>query len=255
MTFAIAIARAKPWVSVISPTYNEADNVSQLISEVSDVLADVEHEVIIADDNSPDGTWRRAEEIAKQNSRVTVLRRTGKRGLGFAVIEGFLAARGELVACIDADLQHDPRILPAMAAAIGPEADICVGSRYVTGGRTGEWNWLRRLESFVATRLARLFLGVTLRDPMSGFFMMRRSEFLKIYGQLNGEGFKILLEVIARSKGVRVREMPYTFRDRTAGESKLSRKVVVAYCCQLWRLHRAAALRVEPTRRVSDATE
>jgi dolichol-phosphate mannosyltransferase len=227
-------------ISVVSPTYNEAANIARLISEVGTALEGFEFEIVIADDNSPDGTWEKAERIAQTNPRVRVIRRLNNRGLSPAVIEGFLAASGDYVACIDADLQHDPMILRQMVAALAGGSEIAVGSRYVNGGGTGEWTPLRRFESWVATKLAQLFLGVTLRDPMSGYFILRREDFCNICSQLDVRGFKILLEIVSRLAPSNLKEIPYTFRPRVAGESKLSSKVIFQYFGQLWRLSSAS---------------
>jgi len=223
-------------ISVVSPTYNEALNVTDLISEVAAALEGFDYEIVIADDNSPDGTWEIAEKIARSNLRVRVIRRLENSGLSPSVIEGFLAAKGDYIACIDADRQHDPKILPRMVAALASGAELAVGSRYVSGGGTGEWNLFRRFESWVATKLARLFLGVALRDPMSGYFILRREDFEKVSTQLDARGFKILLEIVARLAPSRLEEIPYTFRARVAGQSKLSSRIVLQYLGQLWRL-------------------
>jgi dolichol-phosphate mannosyltransferase len=223
-------------ISVVSPTYNEAANISRLISEVAGALESFDYEIVIADDNSPDGTWEKAEKIAQSSPRVRVIRRLENRGLSPAAVEGFLAASGDYIACIDADLQHDPRILPQMVAALDGGSEVAVGSRYVSGGGTGEWNLIRRFQSWVATKLAQLFLGVALLDPMSGCLILRREDFCKICTQLDVRGFKILLEIVARLAPSNLKEIPYTFRKRAAGESKLSSKVILQYLGQLWRL-------------------
>lgn len=223
-------------LSVIAPTYNERDNVLPLVEEVGRALAGVEHELVFVDDGSPDGTADAVEEIGARDPRIRVIRRSGTRALSAAVIEGFQAARGDLVACIDADLQHDPAILPLMAREMENGADLVIGSRYIAQGGTGEWGALRRLESRVATRLAQWTLGVPLHDPLSGYFMLRRQDFQRVRADLNGSGFKILLEIAAHLRPKELREVPFTFRTRRAGTSKLSTRVVVAYLRQLWRL-------------------
>ena len=223
-------------VSIVSPTYNEADNLVRLVHDVSIALWGIDYELVIADDDSPDGTWAIAQELAGANPRIRVLRRTADRGLSRAVIEGFLASSSDYLGVIDADLQHDPAILPDMIAALDAGAEIAVGSRYVSGGGTGTWNALRRFHSWVATKLARTFLGVALTDPMSGYFILPRRRFNRIRKQLDSSGFKILLEIIARLTPSRIVEVPYTFRTRVAGKSKLSSKVVLQYMGQLWRL-------------------
>jgi dolichol-phosphate mannosyltransferase len=223
-------------VTIVSPTYNEAENVTRLAHEVGTVLSGIDYELLIADDDSPDRTWAVAQELGGQNPRVRVLRRTKNRGLSPAVIEGFLSSSSDYVGVIDADLQHDPAILPQMIAALDSGAEIAVGSRYVEGGGTGTWNIARRFQSWVATKLARTFLGVELTDPMSGYFILRRDDFNRIHEQLDSSGFKILLEIIARLAPSKPEEVPYTFRERVAGQSKLSSKVVLQYLGQLWRL-------------------
>ncbi len=214
-------------VTIVSPTYNEAESVPRLVHDVGTVLSGIEYELLIADDDSPDRTWAVAQELANQNPRIRVLRRTTDRGLSPAVIEGFLSSSSDYVGVIDADLQHDPAILPQMIAALDAGAEIVVGSRYVEGGGTGTWNAARRFQSWVATKLAQTFLGVELTDPMSGYFVLRRSDFNRIHKQLNAGGFKILLEIIARLAPSRLEEVPYTFRERVAGQSKLSPRVVL----------------------------
>lgn len=223
-------------ITIVSPTYNEAENVSRLAEEVHAALSEIDYELLIADDDSPDRTWAVAQELATTNPHIRVLRRTTGRGLSSAVIEGILASSGEYVAVIDADLQHNPAILPQMIAALDSGAEIVVGSRYVEGGGTGKWNAVRRCQSWVATKLAKSLLGVELKDPMSGYFILRRSDFNRVEKQLDSGGFKILLEIIARLAPSRLREVPYTFRTRVAGQSKLSSKVVLQYLGQLWRL-------------------
>jgi dolichol-phosphate mannosyltransferase len=154
------------------------------------------------------------------------------------VVDGFAAATGEAVACIDADLQHDPAILPQMLKALTDGSDLVVATRYMPGGGTANWGMIRRFGSWSCTKLAQWLLGVKLRDPMSGYFMMRRDDFLKIRDSLNVRGFKILLEIAAHMQPRHLGEVPYTFGPRAQGESKLSNKIVFAYLAQVWRLYR-----------------
>jgi dolichol-phosphate mannosyltransferase len=232
-------------LSVISPTFNEAENIPRLVEQLGQALSHIDYEILIVDDNSPDLTWSVAERISLTNPRVRILRRLCNPGLGLAVIDGFSAAQGEAVACIDADLQHDPRILPKMLQELCEGSDAVVGSRYVDGGGTGRWNWQRRFGSWTATKMAQLLLGVRLKDPMSGYFVMWRKDFARVQSQLNGNGFKIFLEILARLQPSVVTEIPYTFGCRKFGESKLSQKIVLQYLAQLWRLSK-------PSRLVSD---
>jgi len=226
-------------LSLIAPTFNEAENISRLVGEVDRHLVRVDYEIIIADDNSPDRTWQVAEGIGTANPHIKALRRITDPGLTRSVIDGFTLASGDIVACMDADLQHDPVILPKMLQAITNGADIVIGSRYVEGGSTGTWKFVRRVPSWAATKMAQLMLGVEIHDPLSGYFMLRRDQFLRIKDKLRGNGFKILLEIIANSGLCKIQEIPYTFRPRLAGKSKLTRRVVVAYLMQLWQLWRA----------------
>lgn len=227
-------------LSVISPTYNESENVGLLIAELEKILEGTDYEILISDDDSPDRTWARVEKIGRHNSRVRALRRTSNRGLGPSVVDGFSSATGDAVACIDADLQHDPAILPQMLKELINGSDLVVATRYMPGGGTTNWGMIRRFGSWGCTKLAQWLLGVKLRDPMSGYFMMRRDDFAKIRNRLNVRGFKILLEIAAHMKPHRLSEVPYTFGPRAQGESKLSNKIVFAYLSQLWRLYRQA---------------
>jgi dolichol-phosphate mannosyltransferase len=238
-------------LSIVSPTYNEADNLEPLVKEIATVLAGTDYEVVFVDDDSPDLTWVRAEELRRHFPQVRCLRRTRKHGLSSAVIEGFNLACGEVVGCIDADLQHDPLIVPRMLQELSRGADLVVGSRYVKGGGTEEWSWHRWISSWGATNLARVLLHVKLKDPMSGFFVMRRSDFLSVRDRLDAEGFKILLEIVARLQPQKIVEVPYTFRNRRSGKSKLSALVVLQYLRQLWKLSHHAAL-VEENKHIKE---
>jgi dolichol-phosphate mannosyltransferase len=229
-------------LTVVTPTFNEAANVARFVSSVSSALRGIEHEIIIADDDSPDQTWRVAEELGKTHAGMRVLRRQGRRSLAASVMEGFAMASGDAVACLDADLQHDPAILPKMLADLRAGADLVVGCRYMPGGGTTQWHWWRRFQSWLATQMARAYLGMTLRDPMSGYFVMWRRDFLAVRDQLSAQGFKILIEIAARLQPLRIVEEPYVFGPRLAGASKLTAAVALDYLSQLRRL-RATACR------------
>jgi dolichol-phosphate mannosyltransferase len=217
-------------LSVILPTYNEAQNLPRLVPEVLAVLRGIPHEVIVVDDDSPDGTWRVAETLGDRFAEVRVLRRVGRRGLASAVIEGFLAAKGAVLAVADADGQHDVRLLPELLATIEAGADVAVASRYVAGGSVGLWDERRYALSRLATRLAQRLCQVPIADPMSGYFAVRRPTFQDILPRLNPVGFKILLDLLAHlPPGAAVREIPLRFGRRLHGESKLSRLVQVQF--------------------------
>jgi dolichol-phosphate mannosyltransferase len=228
-----------PHLSVIVPTYNEAENIEPLVRALGSALKDADYEILIVDDDSPDLTWARAEEMAKSDSRVRVIRRTREKGLAPAVIEGFGHARGEILACMDGDLQHDPATLVPMLQQMQRGCVLVVASRYVESGSTGTWNPIRKIESLMATKLAQWCVGAKLRDPMSGFFMMRQQDFVAIRDRLRAQGFKILLEIVANLGSGSIVEVPLHFRSRLSGQSKLSRAVALSYIAQLVRLSRA----------------
>ncbi len=227
-------------LTVVTPTFNEAGNVERFLRSVSEVLRGIEHEIVIVDDDSPDQTWRVAQEFCGAYPGLRVLRRQAKRSLSGSVMDGFSNATGNVVACIDADLQHDPSILPKMLAELRAGADLAIGCRYMPGGGTTNWNWVRRWQSWMATRLAQAYLGLRLRDPMSGYFLMWRMDFLRIKRQLSAQGFKILIEIAARLQAPRIVEVPYVFGPRLAGTSKLTAAVAFDYLAQLRRLRATA---------------
>lgn len=188
-------------------------------------------ELIFVDDDSPDGTYDEVAALAREGAPVRCLRRVGRRGLASAVVEGAMMATSDIVAVIDADMQHDEKILPAMLKLLqGSDVDVVVGSRHVPGGSLGDWNARRRSMSSFATWASRLLVGGDLRDPMSGFFMTRRSVFEATIYDLSQQGYKILLDILTSSAHpLKVVEVPYTFRDRQAGESKLDAMIVAEY--------------------------
>ena len=239
-------------ISVICPTFNEVENIPFLVRALENALTGFDYEIIISDDDSPDRTWACAEAIARHDSRVRVLRRKVNRGLGWSVIDGFNAASGEVVACMDADLQHDPGILPLMLKEMERGSDVVLASRYTHGGSAGEWRMHRRAQSWMATKAAQAVLRIRVSDPMSGYFLMRRSDFLRVRDRLDGSGYKILLELLVHANPARISEVPFTFRPRRAGDSKLSSRVVWCYVAQLWRLKRFGRTRhIAPPRSIS----
>lgn len=220
-----------PELTVVVPTYNESKNVELLIRELGVVLSGVAWEVIFVDDNSPDGTAALVKSIAATDARVRCIRRVGRRGLSGACIEGILSSAAPFVAVMDGDMQHDQTLLPKMLAELRSGADLVVGSRYVGGGSSGDGlSSIRQWGSETATRLAKRALGVELGDPMSGFFMIRRPLVEQIAGDLSREGFKVLLDIVSTiEEPIRIVELPFTFRGRHAGESKLDTLVTAEY--------------------------
>ncbi len=218
-------------LAVVVPTFNEKDNILELISRLEKSLHNVIWEVVFVDDDSPDGTADLVRKLAQVNPNVRCVHRIGRRGLSRAVVEGILATSSPFVAVMDADLQHDETLLPQMLHRLrDEELDIVVGSRYCVGGSVGKWNSTRLSMSRFATMLSRLIVTSPLTDPMSGFFLIRREAFSTAVRRLSGEGYKILLDLFASSPTpFRFAELPYTFRDRVAGESKLDSAVMWEY--------------------------
>ena len=219
-------------VSVVVPTYQEKENIKLLVERIGAALAGQDYEIIVVDDNSPDGTAEVAASLANSYP-VRVIKREGVRGLGTAILEGFRNAKGDMMGVIDADLQHPPEALPELAAAIESGAEVAVASRYVRGGRIEGWPLLRRLISRGAVLLASPLTGV--RDPMSGYFMLTR-------GAVEGKGFspqgyKLLLEILVKGSYHRVKEVPYTFGSRQAGKSKLNSAEYARYLRLLFDLY------------------
>lgn len=225
-----AVAAAE--LSIIVPTFKEALNVAPLLERLAFALKSVDYEVVFVDDNSPDGTALQAKEFAQQSHRVRCIHRIGRRGLSSAVVEGILSSSAPFVAVIDGDMQHDERALTEMLRIMkANDADLVVGSRYVDGGSIGDWTQSRAWMSDFAGRLSRLILkGQSLKDPMSGYFMTRRELFDQAVPHLSIEGFKILLDYVASSPTkLRIAEVPYEFRNRVHGESKLDSLVLWEY--------------------------
>ena len=218
-------------LAIIVPTFNERANIRELVKRLEACLAPIHWEVIFVDDDSPDGTAEHVRATGIETQRVRCLQRIGRRGLSSACIEGFLATAAPYLAVIDGDLQHDERLLPKMLEILRKgQTDIVLGSRYIDGGGIGEWSQTRALMSRVATRLSLLILRADLTDPMSGFFMIRRDVFNGTVRNLSGLGFKILVDLFASSpRPLRFQELPYQFRSRQAGESKLDNYVVWEY--------------------------
>jgi dolichol-phosphate mannosyltransferase len=218
-------------LAIVVPTFNERSNIRPLLDRLEVALEGLSWEAIFVDDDSPDGTADFLCEIAQQRPHVRVIRRIGRRGLASACVEGVLSSSAPYFAVIDADMQHDEAILPQMLKGLkADDLDIVVGSRYVEGGGAPGWDERRRFISRVAGRAARLVIKADLKDPMSGFFLMRRSVFDDTVRNLSQQGFKILLDLFASApQPLRFAELPYEFRSRVHGESKLDAMVVWEY--------------------------
>jgi dolichol-phosphate mannosyltransferase len=224
-----------PELSVIVPTLDECDNVVVLLERISASLEGIAWEVVVVDDDSRDGTADRVRERAAIEPRVRCLQRRGCRGLSSACLDGMALARGTFVAVIDADLQHDETLLPAMLARLrAGDADLVVASRYAEGGSVGAWGRARCAVSRGATALTRRVLDAGLTDPMSGFFMIRAECVRRARPRLSGAGFKLLLDLVASSPvPLRAVELPYRFACRGAGRSKLGPRVAWHFLAML----------------------
>ena len=227
-------------LSLVMPTYNESKNVRELIQRLTELLDPPlagDYELIVVDDDSPDRTWEIAQALTVDYPRLRVMRRVGERGLSSAVIRGWQAARGDVLAVIDADLQHPPEVTVQLWSEIARGADLAVASRHTEGGGVSTWSVLRRVLSRGAQLLGLMLLpGVLGRvsDPMSGYFMVRRET---IGGRrMSPLGYKILIEVIGRGKIRWIGEVGYVFRERTEGESKVTWRLYVDYLRHLGRL-------------------
>ncbi len=223
--------RATRELAIIVPTFNERANIDPLLEKIEETMTGVAWEVVFVDDNSKDGTAAAIMERCAADPRVRILRRIGRRGLSSAVVEGILSTSTPYVAVIDADMQHDERLLKQMLQSLrSGECDLAVGTRYAGDGGVGDWDSRRQTISWAATRLSALVVKANLTDPMSGFFMIRREAFEASLRQLSLQGYKILLDIIASApKPPRIKEFPYVFRMRRHGESKLDALVSLEY--------------------------
>lgn len=227
---------SKPRVTVVIPTYNERGNIRELLGRLEKALSreGYDYEIIVVDDDSPDGT---CEEVRAWGSpRVRCILRRGERDLSTAVVRGAREAKGEVVVVMDADLQHPPEVVPRLVEAVANGADLAVASRYTRGGGVAGWSRVRLLMSRAGTIIAKILVPEARRtsDPLSGFFAFRRDRV--DLDRLRARGFKILVEILARHPELRVRDVPYVFERRRWGESKLSVGIGVDFLRQAWDL-------------------
>lgn len=229
-------------LSVVIPTYNEKENVGMIVSAIADDLrvCGIAHEIIVVDDDSPDFTWKRAQELTTRYPQLRVIRREEERGLGSAAMRGWQAARGEYLGLIDADGQHPPENLSRLyrkLTAAQPTPDIAIASRHIEDGSVGEWSRMRSWVSSASLAYGRAILPEVLRyvtDSMSGCFIVHRDAITNI--PIKVQGFKILLEILSVGNISSITEIGYTFRARDKGESKASAKEMIRYLIQVWRL-------------------
>ena len=224
-------------LAVVLPTYNERKNIGGMVERLDKALAGIAWEVVIVDDNSPDGTADEARRIALSDPRVRCIQRIGRRGLASAAIEGMCSTAAPVVAVMDADHQHDPELLPQMLTAVtSGDYDLAYASRFAEGASTEEWGRPDRVKaSGFANRLANKVTGVELSDPMSGYFMLRAELLRGDAHKLSGVGFKILLDILATvEQPLRVKELPMNFAARAEGESKLDQTVIFEFLVGLY---------------------
>lgn len=224
-------------ITLVIPTFNEAGNIPILVAKIFEIFKDnnLNGHVLVVDDDSPDQTWKIAEDLINTYPNLKVLRRQDKRGLSSAVLDGFAMADTDIIGVIDADLSHPPEKIPELVAPIiNGEADFTLGSRYIDQGGIENWPLKRQISSRIATLAV---IGLTnVKDPMSGFFFLKKDLIENV--ELSPKGFKIGLEILVRSKCKKVKEVPIMFRDREHGESKLSSNVIVDYLIHVAKLYR-----------------
>lgn len=223
-------------ITLVIPTYNESQNIPVLLEKVFNVYRDmgIDGGVIVVDDNSPDGTWKVVEDLKEKYTRLGLLRRFNQRGLSSAVMLGFTTSKSDILGVMDADLSHPAEKIPELVRPlIKGEADIVIGSRYIEKGEISNWTLQRKIFSKLATLAVR---GLTpVKDPMSGFFFLKREVINNV--ELSPKGFKIGLELLVKGKYHNVLEVPILFQDRVHGETKLSTKVIIDYLYQVLRLY------------------
>ena len=235
--------KMKGQVSIIIPTYNESQNIISILKSIgSNLPKNLLTQAIIVDDNSPDGTGKIVEDYMKNlkkmaNYTIEVIHRKAKDGLGSAILNGIQHAKGDTIVVMDSDFSHPPQIIPKLIESVKKyQFDIAVASRYIKGGNIQGWSLKRKIMSKFATLIAKKGLGIDAKDPMSGFFAFKKN----ILNGLNIDaiGYKILLEILVKTKNVTITEIPYTFQDREFGSSKLNFKTILDYYKSVWKLYR-----------------
>jgi dolichol-phosphate mannosyltransferase len=232
-----------PQLSIIIPTYNESKNIINILKSIHENIPNgIYSETIVVDDNSPDGTGRLVEDYISNIKKIAentidIIHRKTKNGLSSAILNGIQNAKGETIVVMDSDFSHPPQIIPKMIEAFRQHhCDLVVASRYISGGNIEGWTIKRKLMSKIATLIAKKGLGVKTKDPMSGFFAFKKN----IINELNFDalGYKILLEMLVKTKGVKVKEIPYTFKDRKFGSSKLDNIIIIDYLKSVFKLYK-----------------
>ncbi|MEO2264935.1 MAG: glycosyltransferase family 2 protein [Nitrosopumilus sp.] len=243
-------------VSIIIPTYNESKNIIKILHHIGEILPkNISTQTIVVDDNSPDGTGKIVEDYLKNvkkiaDNTIEIIHRKTKDGLGSAILKGIQQAKGDTIVVMDCDFSHPPQIIPKLIESIKKyQYDIVVASRYIKGGKIQGWSVKRKIMSRFATLIAKKGLGIDTKDPMSGFFAFKRSIIKGL--NIDAIGFKILLEILVKTKGVNIKEIPYTFQNRELGSSKLNVKTILDYYKSVWKLYRYGKPLVKQEKRSS----
>ena len=230
-------------VSIIIPTYNESRNIIQILKSIGENLPkNIIAEAIVVDDNSPDSTGKIVDEYLKNVKKIAgytmdIIHRTSKNGLSSAILSGVQQAKGDTIVVMDSDFSHPPQIIPKMIESLKKyQCDLVIASRYISGGKINGWTLKRKLMSKVATLIAKKGLGVKTKDPMSGFFAFKKNILKGI--NFDAIGYKILLEILVKKSEIAVKEIPYTFENRSFGSSKLDRSTITDYFKSVWKLYK-----------------
>jgi dolichol-phosphate mannosyltransferase len=243
-------------ISIIIPTYNESTNIVKILESISQSIPkNIFAEAIIVDDNSPDGTGKIVEDYLKNMKKMTnytieIIHRKAKSGLASAILNGVQKAKSNTIIVMDSDFSHPPQIIPKMIETFKQyQCDLVVASRYITGGNIHGWTTKRKLMSKIATIIAKKGLGVKTKDPMSGFFAFKKN----IINGLNFDalGYKLLLEILVKTKGINVKEIPYTFENRKFGSSKLDSTTIIDYFKSVWKLYKNGKIKTTTEKRNS----
>ena len=239
----MSLVTDKNTISIVLPTYNERENIINVIKSLMHNLPNnIQTETIIVDDNSPDGTGKIVEEYVKSfkkkaNHSIDVIHRKTKEGLSSAILNGIQQASGETIVVMDSDFSHPPQVIPKMLDALKKyQCDLVIGSRYVSGGKILDWTIKRKLMSKFATYFAKYSLNIQTRDPMSGFFVFKKNIVNDL--KFDAIGYKLLLEILVKAKGIKIQEVPYTFTNRKLGSSKLELSTITNYVKSVWKLYR-----------------
>ncbi len=230
-------------ISIIIPTYNESQNIISILKSIgSNLPKNLYTEAIVVDDNSPDGTGKLVEDYLKNFKKmadytIEIIHRKAKDGLGSAILKGIQQAKGDTIVVMDCDFSHPPQIIPKLIESIKKyQYDIAVASRYIKGGKIQGWSLKRKFMSKFATLIAKKGLGIDAKDPMSGFFAFKRNIIKGL--NIDAIGYKVLLEILVKTKNVTIKEIPYTFQDRKFGSSKLNIKTIFDYYRSVLKLYR-----------------